>query len=228
MPRRSSIKAEITRFVDSYQPGIVEVTFTDAVGRAHRFVEKVPVVTLEELDETSTYPRPTTIDCVIVARGFNDVGEWIITVDTSQPWDISSTTGESTFVVRPNQLGDATSADNEGQSLVVYVDVDDTLVRSAGSKRIPIPHVIQHVRDLAEGGATIYLWSRAGAEYARASAVELGVADCFRAFLPKPNVMLDDESFASWRGIAEIHPSSCHGLSIDDYRRRVSGQSESP
>jgi hypothetical protein len=36
--------------------------------------------------------------------------------------------------------------------LVVYVDVDDTLVRSVGSKRIPIPAAIEHVKDLAGAG----------------------------------------------------------------------------
>jgi hypothetical protein len=32
--------------------------------------------------------------------------------------------------------------------LYSYVDLDDTIVRSVGAKRIPIPKVIQHVRDL--------------------------------------------------------------------------------
>ena len=35
--------------------------------------------------------------------------------------------------------------------LVVYVDVDETLIRSAGSKRIPIPNVVAHVKQLAAG-----------------------------------------------------------------------------
>ena len=223
MSHASANKVEITRFHDSGQPGFVELAFTDAVGRAHRFVEKVPVVTTDDLDESSPYPLPAAIDCRVVARGVNDVGDRIITVDTSLPWAIASITGESTFVVRPEQLEDVAPLDDRGERLVVFVDVDDTLVRSAGTKRIPIPHVVHHVRDLALGGAELYLWSRAGAEYARATAAELGLTDCFRAFLPKPNIVLDDEGFASWRSIAEIHPSSCHGLGIDDYRRRVSG-----
>lgn len=32
--------------------------------------------------------------------------------------------------------------------LVVYVDVDETLVRNAGRARIPIPVAIRHVREL--------------------------------------------------------------------------------
>jgi hypothetical protein len=39
------------------------------------------------------------------------------------------------------------------QRLIIYVDVDDTLVRSTGSKRIPIPATIEHFRQLALEGA---------------------------------------------------------------------------
>src|SRR5579884_2117058 len=65
--------------------------------------------------------------------------------------------------------------------LVVYVDVDDTLVRSVGAKRIPIKPVIDHVR------------SSAGADYARSAAEELEIAGCFLDFLPKPNILIDDQ-----------------------------------
>lgn len=100
----------------------------------------------------------------------------------------------------------------------VFVDVDDTLVRSAGSKRIPMPSVIQHVRDLHAQGAVLYCWSAGGAEYARCSAEEFDLAACFTAFLPKPNVFLDDQSPAEWPRSIFIHPSSCSGRSLDDYR----------
>lgn len=75
---------------------------------------------------------------------------------------------------------------------VVYVDVDDTLVRSVGVKRIPIPAVIRRVRALHQEGAEIYCWSSGGAEYAREVAEHLGISGCFRAFLPKPDLLLDD------------------------------------
>ena len=85
------------------------------------------------------------------------------------------------------------------QSLIVYVDVDDTFVRSAGTKRIPIKSAIDHVRQLYEVGAILYCWSSGGGEYAKSSAQEFGIADCFTAFLPKPNVLLDDQPVADWR-----------------------------
>ena len=40
---------------------------------------------------------------------------------------------------------------------IIYVDVDDTLVRSFGTKRIPMPSVIAYVRKLKADGVTLYL-----------------------------------------------------------------------
>ena len=92
--------------------------------------------------------------------------------------------------------------------LYVYVDIDDTIVRSVGSKRIPIPSVIQHVRNLKNQGAVLFCWSSGGGEYAKQSAQEFGIADCFEAFLPKPNVMIDDQEVRSWKRYRCIHPSN--------------------
>src|SRR5258708_30673023 len=94
------------------------------------------------------------------------------------------------------------------RSLVAYVDVDDTLVRSIGSKRIPLPHVVRHVRELFEQGVELYLWSTGGAEYARNTAHELGIENCFRAFLPKPHVIIDDQSLHDCRDPPHVQPSS--------------------
>ena len=96
--------------------------------------------------------------------------------------------------------------------LVVYVDVDDTFVRSYGTKRIPIPAVIGHIRSLHELGATLYCWSSGEAEYARASAEEFGIANCFQVFLPKPDVLLDDQAIAYWRRLRQVHPNECDAL----------------
>ena len=103
--------------------------------------------------------------------------------------------------------------------LIVYVDVDDTLVRSVGTKRIPMPGAISHVRQLKAEGAELYCWSSGGAAYARASAEELGLAECFSAFLPKPHILLDDQPIGEWRRLAQVHPNGCAGQSLDSYRR---------
>lgn len=104
------------------------------------------------------------------------------------------------------------------EPLVIYVDVDDTFVRNVGTKRIPIVRVLEHVRVLRQQGALLYCWSSGGAEYARASAEEFGVADCFAGFLPKPNVMIDDQGVAEWRACLEIPPLSVSSDGVDAYR----------
>jgi hypothetical protein len=102
--------------------------------------------------------------------------------------------------------------------MVVYVDVDDTLVRSFGSKRIPMTEMVAHVRALAGAGALLYCWSTGGTDYARAAAAELGIDDCFAGFLPKPNVMIDDQPIADWRRTVHVHPAEAVSKTLDDYR----------
>jgi Protein of unknown function (DUF705) len=110
---------------------------------------------------------------------------------------------------------------NSPQQFNIYVDVDDTLVRSYGSKRIPIPATIEHIKDLKKQGAILYCWSSGGAEYAKNTAKELGILDIFEAFLPKPQMLLDDSGINDWRGLIQIHPMSCHSKNLDDYRDRL-------
>lgn len=89
---------------------------------------------------------------------------------------------------------------------IVFIDVDDTLVRSVGAKRIPMPAVIAGVRQLKIEGATLYLWSSGGAEYCRNTADELGLTDCFAGFLPKPTSYVDDQPVAEWRFCKHVYP----------------------
>lgn len=90
--------------------------------------------------------------------------------------------------------------------LIAYVDVDDTLVGSVGATRIPMTAVVAYVRALHAAGATLYCWSAGGAEYARRSAHELGFGHAFAGFLPKPHVLLDDQSPAEWPHCLVVHP----------------------
>jgi predicted HAD superfamily phosphohydrolase YqeG len=101
------------------------------------------------------------------------------------------------------------------RQLCIYVDVDDTLIRSSGSKRIPMPSVIRHVRELYDQGVLLYCWSSGGADYARQSATEVGIADCFAAFLPKPNIIIDDQHVTEWPQFSYVHPASC--LTFEEY-----------
>jgi phosphoserine phosphatase len=96
--------------------------------------------------------------------------------------------------------------------VVVFVDVDDTLVRSVGTKRIPMPNVIRTIRRLKTQGATLYCWSSGGSEYARTSAKEFGLEDCFVSYLPKPEVMIDDQPFQDWRRLRHVYPLQADSL----------------
>ena len=104
------------------------------------------------------------------------------------------------------------STDEKQTPLCIYVDVDDTFVRNAGTKRIPMTAVIENIRRLKKQGAVMYCWSSGGALYAKKSAEEFEIADCFVGFLPKPNVLLDDQPIEDWRNLQYVHPSSCFGL----------------
>ena len=99
---------------------------------------------------------------------------------------------------------------------VVYVDVDDTLVRSFGPKRIPIAAMVDRVRELSGAGFTLYCWSTAGADYCRSTALELGIADCFVDFLPKPAILVDDQHPKDWRSLRWLHPNEASGVSAAD------------
>jgi hypothetical protein len=114
-------------------------------------------------------------------------------------------------------MGEKTTlASTVNRPVCIYVDVDDTLVRSVGTKRIPNSGVIAHVKALAERGAVLYCWSSVGAEYARRSAEECGIADRFVAFLPKPNILLDDQEVASWRYCRTVHPTNYSAIKLTD------------
>ena len=106
---------------------------------------------------------------------------------------------------------------NIQRHLCVYVDVDDTLIRSVGTKRMPLPAVVSHVKDLARAGAELYCWSAVGAEYARATARDLGIESCFTAFLPKPNILIDDQEVRTWRRFKVVHPLSIADQTVEKY-----------
>lgn len=105
--------------------------------------------------------------------------------------------------------------------LVLFVDVDDTLVRSFGSKRIAMSAVVERVRALHAEGAVLYCWSSGGADYARASAEEFGLGDCFAGYLPKPDVFVDDVRIEAWRNTVQLHPNEVAHRSLDDLRALV-------
>jgi predicted HAD superfamily phosphohydrolase YqeG len=89
---------------------------------------------------------------------------------------------------------------------IIFVDVDDTLVRSVGTKRIPMPSVIAGIKKLKAEGALLYLWSSGGAMYCQETGLEFGLEGLFEAFLPKPTVYIDDQVMSDWRFCRHVLP----------------------
>jgi hypothetical protein len=57
------LRVDIVGFADESFPGFVQCAFADANGNRHTFIEKVPVVTAQELWSDSTYPQPGMVPC---------------------------------------------------------------------------------------------------------------------------------------------------------------------
>jgi hypothetical protein len=116
--------------------------------------------------------------------------------------------------------------------LVAYVDVDDTLVRQTGTKRIPMVAVVEHVRQLHQAGVTLFCWSAGGAEYSRRTARELGIESLFTGFLPKPHVLLDDQPPSEWPNCIVAVPAGLASASVDGHlaalARRESASAGAP
>lgn len=86
------------------QPGWVECRLTDVHARSWTFIKKVPVVTTEYLGAESTYPQPGVIACRVVDKRMGADELEVVIIDTSEPWGVEATTGETRFEVRPEQL----------------------------------------------------------------------------------------------------------------------------
>ncbi len=65
----ATVRGVVTRWLDDHQPGFVEFILTDVDGVAHVVHEKVPVLTLEDLSSSSTYPRELWICADMLSRG---------------------------------------------------------------------------------------------------------------------------------------------------------------
>lgn len=101
-----AVRVEIVRYVSPDNPGWVELRLLDASGVEHRFIEKVPVISLEDLTPDTPYPRPGVIACAVVARRREPGGREVVTVDTEAPWGVESTEGLARFEVLATQLAE--------------------------------------------------------------------------------------------------------------------------
>src|SRR5687768_6765448 len=94
------IKVVIARYVsDEPQPGVVECHLDDVCGRRWSFIEKTAVVSCENLDARTAYPREGVIAGEVMERLPDPGGREIIRFDTTRPWDVESVEGETRFDV---------------------------------------------------------------------------------------------------------------------------------
>src|SRR3984893_19029029 len=93
------LAVQIVRFVDTNQPGWVECEFVDATGRPHSIIEKIPIVTREDLDADSEYPKPGTVRCEILNRYQDDKGQELVCITTSRPFSVETVEGLCEFTV---------------------------------------------------------------------------------------------------------------------------------
>ena len=104
-----TLAVKVVRFVDEHQPGFVECVSVDARGEVHSFIEKVPIVSADELWSTSTYPQPGAIDCHVESRWEAD-GKGMVQVNTELPWGVESTAGQTRFIVLAGQVSEEPTA----------------------------------------------------------------------------------------------------------------------
>lgn len=99
-----AVTISIERFLDEHPPGFVECALTDTFGKKHLFVEKVPVVTLENISSDSTYPRLGLVACEIEAIWQDPDARPLVRINTARPWSVESVEGVSVFVVLKSQV----------------------------------------------------------------------------------------------------------------------------
>ena len=102
-----TVAVEITKLVDSSFPGWVEFVLRDANGTVWTFVEKVPVVTEDNLSAESVYPRQAWLACEVLSNAGGSLPAHLVRIDTSRPWGIEAVDGTTVFTVRREQVDGA-------------------------------------------------------------------------------------------------------------------------
>lgn len=98
------LRVEIVCFVSAQtQPGVVECELIDAEGRKHSFVDKVPIFSLNDLDDNSSYRALGVVGCEELARWQDPSGRELMKVTTRRD-GVESKEGLSEFVVLRHQV----------------------------------------------------------------------------------------------------------------------------
>ena len=98
-------KIKINQFIDDHQPGWVECSFFDALGKEHIARDKVPIFTVEHLDSNSKYPKEGLVGCEIMKTWKNKKKQTVYTVSSSI-WGVETIEGLTEFDLFAAQLTD--------------------------------------------------------------------------------------------------------------------------
>ena len=87
-PELGELAVNIVRWLDDSFPGFVACEFTDAAGRVHTIEDKVPMVSVEELDSSCAYPRLGGLRCAVLERWPDASGGELVRIDIAHqtPW----------------------------------------------------------------------------------------------------------------------------------------------
>lgn len=100
----TTISVQIQRYVDDNFPGWVECSLVDALGEVHLFIQKVPIVSSDNLSSNSAFPQVGAVGCEVEAEMTDERGRNLLRVSTAQPWSIESTVGVSCFLLLSSQV----------------------------------------------------------------------------------------------------------------------------
>jgi len=93
------VAVQIVRLVEEGYPGWVECRLIDAGGCSHVIIEKVPIVSVEDLDAHSQYPTAGIVRCEVRERCQDEKGNDTVRISTAKPDDIESVEGLTEFTV---------------------------------------------------------------------------------------------------------------------------------
>jgi hypothetical protein len=106
-PELGLLSVQIVRWVDDHFPGFVACEFVDAWKHVHKLIDKVPMVTTDDLDATSVYPQEGSIRCTVLERWRElrspQLGE-LVRVYIGYPDNMETTEGSREFVVQSSHV----------------------------------------------------------------------------------------------------------------------------
>ena len=102
--RAVKIKISIIGIKDASFPIWIECVLYDPFNNRYLFIEKIPVVEyLHPITLESVFPQTGIIECELVKKWEDNIGQKLMRVNTKNPWGIESTDGVSIFDILENQ-----------------------------------------------------------------------------------------------------------------------------